>query len=232
MKRPNLQLVTNALVHRILFDGKRATGVEFSRGGAVEKVEAGREVILSAGAVGSPHILQLSGIGDPEHLAKIGVPIVHELRGVGRNMQDHYTARVSYPVVGMATANEKSYGLPLAMEVMRWVFTGKGMLSYSPSLVAASVKVLETSATPDMQVTFAPGSFKGGQIGELERDSRPQRWRMANAAVVTGLCRGQIEPTRRHAGDQSALPVGRNRSARHRRRLALRAADVRRTRSE
>ena len=147
---------------------------------------------MSAGAVGSPHILQLSGVGDPEHLGKIGVPIVHELRGVGRNMQDHYTARVSYPVVGMATANEKSYGLPLAMEVMRWVLTGKGMLSYSPSLVAASVKVLETSATPDMQVTFAPGSFKGGQIGELERTPGLS----AGAWQMRPLSRGYVEARR------------------------------------
>ena len=70
LKRPNLQLVTNALVHRVLFDGKRAVGVEFSRNGVVERAEAGREVILSAGAVGSPHILQLSGVGDPEHLGQ------------------------------------------------------------------------------------------------------------------------------------------------------------------
>jgi len=171
LKRPNLQLVTHALVHRVLFDGKRARSVEFSRGGpsgAVERADAAREVILSAGAIGSPHILQLSGVGDPEHLGRIGVPVAHELRGVGKNMQDHYTARVSYPVVGAQTANERSRGLPLAGEVMRWLFTGKGMLTYSPSIVAASVKVLEESATPDVQVTFAPGSFKGGQIGELE----------------------------------------------------------------
>ena len=83
-------------------------------------------------------------------------------------MQDHYVARVSYLVEGAQTANERSRGLPLAGEVMRWLFTGKGMLTYSPSIVAASVKVLEGSATPDVQVTFAPGSFKGGQIGELE----------------------------------------------------------------
>ncbi len=205
LKRPNLQLVTNALVHRVLFDGtegsRRATGVEFSRGGAVEKVEAVREVILSAGAVGSPHILQLSGVGDAEHLAKIGVPVVHELRGVGRNMQDHYTARVSYPVVGMATANEKSYGLPLAMEVMRWAFTGKGMLSYSPSLVAASVKVLETSATPDMQVTFAPGSFKGGQIGELERTPGLS----AGAWQMRPLSRGYVEAKSNRPGEAPAI---------------------------
>ena len=108
MKRSNLQVVTHALVHRIVFDGKRAVGVEYSRGGpggAVERVDAGREVILSAGAVGSPHILQLSGVGDPAHLGKIGVPVVHALPGVGRNMQDHYTARISYPVVGAQTVN-------------------------------------------------------------------------------------------------------------------------------
>ena len=114
LKRPNLQLVNHALVHRVLFDGKRARSVEFSRGGpggAVERADAAREVILSAGAIGSPHILQLSGVGDPEHLGRIGVPVAHELRGVGKNMQDHYTARVSYPVVGAQTANERSRGL-------------------------------------------------------------------------------------------------------------------------
>ena len=63
-------------------------------------------------------------------------------------MQDHYTARVSYPVVGAQTANERSRGLPLAGEVMRWLFTGKGMLTYSPSIVAASVKVLEEFGDP------------------------------------------------------------------------------------
>ncbi len=152
----------------MIFEGKRAVGVEFARGGATQRVTAGREVILSAGAIGSPHILQLSGVGDAEHLSEIGVPVVHELKGVGRNMQDHFTARVSYPVEGLATANERARGIPLAIEVLRWMITGKGILSYSPSLVAASVKVLELSATSDMQITFAPGSFKDGQIGELE----------------------------------------------------------------
>ena len=166
--RPNLTLVTNAMVHRVVFEGKRAVGVEFARGGKVQRATAGREVILSAGAIGSPHILQLSGVGDSEHLSEIGVPVVHELKGVGRNMQDHFQARVSYSVAGLATANEKARGIPLALEVLRWMVNGKGMLSYSPSLVAASIKVLESSSTSDMQITFAPGSFKNGQIGELE----------------------------------------------------------------
>jgi choline dehydrogenase len=201
LKRSNLELVTKALVHRILFDGKRATGVEFARNGAVERADAAREVILSAGAVGSPHILQLSGVGDPEHLAKIGVPLVHESRGVGKNMQDHYTARVSYPVVGAETANERSRGLPLAGEVLRWLFTGKGVLSYSPSIVAASVKVLEESATPDMQCTFSPGSFKGGQIGELEETPGLS----AGAWQMRPLSRGYVEARSKRPGDMPAI---------------------------
>src|SRR5271154_6544033 len=201
LKRPNLELVTSALVHRVLFDGKRATGIEFSRNGVVERAEAGSEVILSAGAIGSPHILQLSGVGDPEHLAKIGVPVVHELRGVGRHMQDHYVARVSYPVVGAQTANERSRGLPLAGEVMRWLFTGKGMLTYSPSIVAASVKVLEESATPDVQCTFAPGSFKNGQIGELEETPGLS----AGAWQMRPLSRGYVEAQSNRPGDMPAI---------------------------
>jgi choline dehydrogenase len=170
LKRPNLQLVTHALVHRIVFDGKRAIGVDFSRHGRVERALAAREVILSAGAVSSPHLLQLSGVGDPEHLAKIGIETHHALPGVGKNMQDHYVVRVTYPIHGMATANERARGLPLAAEIVRYLVTGKGMLTYSASLVAASVKILPESATPDVQISFAPGSFKDGQIGALEEE--------------------------------------------------------------
>ena len=173
--------------------------------------------------------MQFSGVGDPDHLGRIGVPVVHELRGVGKTMQDHYVARVSYPVVGAQTANERSRGLPLAGEVMRWLVTGKGMLTYSPSIVAASTKVLEESATPDMQVTFAPGSFKGGQIGELEETPGLS----AGAWQMRPLSRGYVEAKSNRPGDMPAinprLPVGRKRPARHRWRFAVCTADVRRT---
>jgi hypothetical protein len=119
------------------------------------------------------------------------VPVVHELRGVGKNMQDHYVARVSYPVVGAQTANERSRGLPLAGEVMRWLFTGKGVLTYSPS-IAASVKVLEESATPDMQVTFAPGSFKAA------RWASSRRRRASAPAPSSGVGRKSGRAFRRH----------------------------------
>ena len=185
LKRPNLQLVTDALVHRVLFDGKRATGVEFSRGGVVEHAEAAREVILSAGAIGSPHILQLSGVGDPEHLAKIGVPVVHELRGVGRNMQDHYVARVSYPVVGMATANEKSRGLPLAMEVVRWAVHRQGHVELQP----VARRRLGQGAGDVGDARYA-GHVRSGQL-----QGRPDR-RTGARPPVSAPAHGRCGPSR------------------------------------
>jgi choline dehydrogenase len=171
LRRQNLEVVTNALVHRVLFDGKRAIGVEFSRGGNTVRATAAVEVILAAGAIGSPHILQLSGVGDPDHLGRIGVPVAHALSGVGKNLQDHFLASVTAEVAGIGTANEKSRGLPFFGELMRYVFAGTGLLTYAASLVAASVKVLEESATPDVQILFANASFAPGPIRKL--DTRP-----------------------------------------------------------
>ena len=170
-KRPNLQIVTGALVRRVIFDGRRATGVEFSRGGAgaaIEQADAGREVIVAAGAIGSPHLLQLSGVGEAETLARAGIPLHHALPGVGRNFQDHYIARMSCQVRGIETLNERGRGLSFANEVLRYFASGTGMLTYSASLVAASVKVLEESATPDVQCVFAPASYKPGLIRKLD----------------------------------------------------------------
>ncbi|HXQ50591.1 MAG TPA: GMC family oxidoreductase N-terminal domain-containing protein [Stellaceae bacterium] len=167
-RRPNLEIALNALVHRVVFEGRRAVAVEYSRGGKVERVEADCEIVLAAGAVGSPHLLQLSGVGAPEHLGRIGIAVHHALPGVGQNLQDHYIVRMTHTVTDLPTANELSRGLPLAREVLRYLVVGNGILSYSASLVAASVKVLDESATPDVQCSFAPGSFKEGQIGEMD----------------------------------------------------------------
>jgi choline dehydrogenase len=188
LKRPNLQVVTNALARRVVFDGKRAVGVEFSRNGAVEQVVA-REVILAAGAIGSPHLLQLSGVGDPDHLGRVGVRVHHALPGVGKNLQDHYLARVTCFVTGAKTLNETSRGLPFAGEVLRYLFAGAGMLTYAASLVCASVKVLEESATPDVQCLLASGSFAPGPIRRL--DAKPGM--TAGIWQMRPLSRGYVE---------------------------------------
>jgi choline dehydrogenase len=171
MRRPNLQVVTDALVHRVVLDGRRAVGVEFSRDGVVQRAAADAEVIMAAGAIGSPHILQLSGIGDPEHLGRIGVEVRHALKGVGRNFQDHFLVRSQALVKDIATLNERAHGIRFAGELMKYVMSGTGMLTYAASLVAASVKALPESATPDAQVLFASASYAPGSKREL--DTKP-----------------------------------------------------------
>ena len=166
-----MQIVTNALVHRVVFDGKRAVGVEFSGQSGIEHIDAAREVILSAGAIGSPHLLQLSGVGEPEVLKKAGIAVRHPLPGVGQNFQDHYIARVSCYVRDLETLNERARGIGFANEIMRYLAHGMGMMTFGTSLCAASVKVLPESATPDVQCVFAPASYKPGLIRKL--DDRP-----------------------------------------------------------
>lgn len=201
MKRPNLQVVTSALVHRVLFDGTRAVGIEFSRNGTTERADAAAEVILSAGAVGSPHILQLSGVGDPAHLAGVGIPVRYALPGVGSNFQDHFVVRVSCDVQGVATMNERSRGLGLAGEVIRYVATGRDLLTYAASLVAASVKVLPESETPDVQALFASASYAPGPVRQL--DHKPGMtsglWQMRP------LSRGYVQARSPRPQDQPAI---------------------------
>jgi choline dehydrogenase len=120
------------------------------------------------GAVGSPHILQLSGVGAPEHPGRVSIAAHHDLPGVGQNLQDHFIARVRYAVQGGATVNERPRGMALAAEVLRYLVTGKGMMTYSASLAAASVKGAGGIGDPDVQCSIAPGCFKDGGIGELD----------------------------------------------------------------
>ena len=161
-KRPNLQIVTGALVHRVMFDGKRAVGVEFSRGGsgnAIERADAAREVILAAGAIGSPHHPAIVGGRRSRAPGQGRHPGQHALPGVGKNFQDHYIARVACSVIGAKTLNEKARGLPFASEVLRYLFTGTGMLTYAPSLVAASVKVLRGIGDPRRPMPVLAGQL-------------------------------------------------------------------------
>jgi choline dehydrogenase len=201
MKRPNLQVITGALVHRVLFDGTRAVGVEFSRGDTVTRADAAAEVILAAGAIGSPHVLQLSGVGDPEHFERVGIQVAHVLRGVGRNLQDHFLARVSARITGARSLNEASRGVRLAGQVARYVVSGKGILTYGVSLVAASVKVLPESATPDIQCLFAPGSYAAGPVRKLEQEPGMTMgmWQMRPHS------RGYVEARSNRPQDQPAI---------------------------
>lgn len=140
----------------------------YRRSGREAEVRGRREVILSAGVIGSPHILQLSGIGDGEALRGLGIQVAHDLRGVGANLQDHYVVRVTYRMWGVATLNERARGLRFFRELLRYAFTGTGILTYSAALLGAFVRTQVNSATPDVQYVIAPGSFKQGRLGQLD----------------------------------------------------------------
>src|SRR5262249_19875470 len=110
-RRPNLRIETEALATRVLLDGKRAIGVAYLQSGEAREARCSGEVILCAGAVKSPHLLELSGIGNPDILQSAGLPVHHALRGVGGNYRDHYPPRMNWRVTLPITLNVQTRGL-------------------------------------------------------------------------------------------------------------------------
>ena len=173
MRRPNLRVVTHAHTTSLVLEGKRAVGVRYLKGGrdgAASEVRARREVILSAGSYNSPQLLLLSGIGPAAHLASLGIPVRHALAGVGENLRDHYAPRLVVRVKNIDTINERVRGMRLVSEVAKWVFTRKGVLSLSPTLVYCFWRSNPGVANSDLQLTFTPASYLEGVQGELERE--------------------------------------------------------------
>ena len=168
--RANLRVKTGAIVTRLLFDGRRCTGVAFRRDGAERRLTVAREVILCGGAVNSPHVLQLSGIGPADHLQQIGVPVVHNLPGVGANLNDHYVVRVSHRVTGTVTINQLARGLRLAREAVRWATVGNGALTFGVTSAMVFCRSREGLSSPDLQLLFTPASYAQGVFRQLERE--------------------------------------------------------------
>jgi choline dehydrogenase len=171
MKRPNVEVRTHAHATSIVFDGRKATGVRYAkggRGGAVSEVHARREVILAGGTYNSPQLLQLSGVGSPQLLQSLGIPVHHALAGVGEGLQDHYAPRTVARVKDIKTINQLARGMNLAMEVLKWGLTRRGILGLSPTLVYCFWHSGETSERSDLQMTFTPASYKEGVQGQLE----------------------------------------------------------------
>ena len=173
MKRANLHVRTHAHAVGLLFESKRATGVRYRRGGpggpGVD-VMARREVILSGGTFNTPQLLQVSGIGPPDLLAKYGIPVHHALKGVGENLKDHYAPRFGARVKNTTTINQLAHGVPLAREIWKYATTRKGILSLSPTLVYCFWHSEPGLATSDLQLTFTPASYKEGVQGQLETE--------------------------------------------------------------
>ena len=159
LRRQNLKLETNALATHILFDGNRATGVSYLRGGQEHSVTARRDVILCGGAINSPQLLQLSGIGDPSDLAAAGVAVRHALPAVGRNLQDHLAVSYFYRS-GLPTLNDQLRPLTgKLLAAVRYLIDRGGPLSMSVNQAGGFIRSRAGLSRPDLQLYFSPVSY-------------------------------------------------------------------------
>ena len=158
--RSNLTIVTGALAQRVILDGKKATGVEYKLNGAVKTAQASKEVILSAGSIGSPHLLQLSGIGDKQTLEKAGVEVNHHLPGVGQNLQDHLEFYFQYKCKQPITLNGKLGLFSKGLIGAKWLLTRKGLGSTNHFESCAFIRSKPGVEWPDIQYHFLPAAMR------------------------------------------------------------------------
>ena len=156
LSRPNLCVKTHALSARVIMEGKRARGIAYYQGSQLKEVRARREVILSAGAFGSPQLLMLSGIGPAKHLQALGIAVVHDLPGVGENLQDHIDQVQSY----YADSRSETFGISpraavkMAKGVFEWRKQRTGVISTSIAEAGAFLRSSPEVAVPDLQLVF------------------------------------------------------------------------------
>jgi choline dehydrogenase len=160
MNRPNLTVLTGAHVTRVRFEGRVATGVEFRVGRDSRSAKASREVILAAGAIGSPQILQLSGVGPGALLQQHGIPLVHDLPGIGENLHDHLQVRMQYKVSGVQTLNTMANSLwGKAAMALEYLMFRTGPLTMPPSQLGAFAKSDPQQPTANIEWHVQPLSL-------------------------------------------------------------------------
>ena len=170
LKRPNLRVEIRALAHRVLFEGRRAIGLEYAQDGVVRRASARGEVILAGGSINSPQLLQLSGVGPGELLRAHGIGVVHDLAGVGENLQDHLNSRVVYRVRRPNTLNEISRSwLRQARAGLEYGLARRGALMMGAAPIGLFVRTRPGLESPDVQYQFLAGSFvtPGGKMHDF-----------------------------------------------------------------
>ena len=198
--RANLRVETRALVTKLLIEGGRCVGVLYRQGGVDRTVRAAREVIVSAGSIKSPHLLQLSGIGPAAHLQSLGIDVVHDLPGVGANLSDHYVGFTAFRVKDALSINQLARGWRLGREILRWIFTADGALTFGVTSSTIFTRSREGLTRPDLQLLFTPASYDQSRFGELEHAP----------GVTVAVC--AVQPESRgtvmaHSNDPFAAPA-------------------------
>jgi choline dehydrogenase len=160
LARPNLEVLTGVHATRLIFQGRRAVGVEFIRNGQREQVHAEREVLVSAGAIASPHLLLLSGIGDPDHLRAHDIPVIHDLKGVGQNYRDHVAVSVKQTCKLPVSLYNFFNPIAAGKAALQYVLFKRGPLA-APSMEAiAYLRTLPDSTVPDVKVHFVMALYE------------------------------------------------------------------------
>jgi choline dehydrogenase len=185
--RPNLTILTEAHVMRILFNGKRASGVAFSRKGSEQTATARREVILAAGAVASPQLLMLSGIGDAERLSDFGIPVTAHLPGVGRNLQDHLSLYVKYRAIQPVSLYAHVHPLRAAIAGARYLLARTGPLTSTGIEAIGYVRSQAELPEPDVKLSMILALMKDDHTGLM-----PEHGFSAHVCVLRPESRGEI----------------------------------------
>ncbi|HEY4114768.1 MAG TPA: GMC family oxidoreductase N-terminal domain-containing protein [Rhizomicrobium sp.] len=169
MNRANLRVETEAQTTRVLFESKRAVGVEYRQHGQTHTARASREVILAAGAVASPQLLEVSGVGRGDILQKYGVPVLQELNGVGENLQDHYMIGCQWRLKPeCVSVNELSHGANLIREVIKYYTSRRGLLTFPVAHIAAFCKSRPELEHPDIQFHMMAASMDLEVLGKTQ----------------------------------------------------------------
>ena len=162
-KRPNLTIATGALAQSLILTGTRCTGVRYTVGSSLQAARAAREVIVSAGSINSPQLLELSGIGQPDRLRDLGIEINLALPGVGENLRDHFAPRTRWAIgTKGATFNDRGRGLGLVHQVLRYTVLRQGMLGMVAAPIRAFVRSREGLDAPDLLLGWVPMLYEPG----------------------------------------------------------------------
>ncbi|WP_171181674.1 GMC family oxidoreductase [Ruegeria sp. HKCCD8929] len=187
-KRPNLAVSMKTVARRILFNGKRATGLEVSRGGKITLVKVRREIVVSAGAIASPQLLLLSGVGHAEDLKQLGIPVVADQRDVGRNLQDHPGLGMTFEV-SIPTFNDEMALWKQVIHGANWLLRGKGVGTTPDAHLVGFLRSKFADDIPDIQVHVTPAGYLVAGEGELVLEE-------SSFSTVVSVCRpksrGQI----------------------------------------
>ncbi|OOG62316.1 choline dehydrogenase [Sinorhizobium sp. A49] len=203
MKRSNLRVISRAFVEKLIVENKRAAGVQFRSGGVQHIVGANKEVILSAGAINSPQILQLSGIGPAALLEAHGITVLHELPEVGQGLQDHLAVSQYYRATEPTLNNTLGAGLGRMLAGLRYILTRKGPLSVPVNQISGYVRSSPESEVPDVQVYCNPMSYITHTSGAVAVDPAPGFLLCVQPSRPTS--RGQVTIASANPADQPLI---------------------------